>query len=73
VRFRNVDGFGRAEDGTNGFTSSVIEASAGYSVTEIDSDFYSFDVSDSGSSEVSGAPGKGGGNEASAGPVTVSP
>ena len=73
VRFRNVDGFGRADDGTNGFTSSVIEAAAGYSVTKVDDDFYSFDVSDSGSSEVSGAPGRGGGNEASAGPVTVSP
>jgi hypothetical protein len=73
VRFRKVAGFGRAADGTNGFTSSVIEAAAGYSVTKIDSDFYTFDVSDSGSSEVSGAVEKGGGGEASAGPVTVSP
>jgi len=73
VRFRKVDGFGRAADGTNGFTSSVIEAAAGYSVTKVDSDFYTFDVSDSGSSEVSGAAGKGGGGQASAGPITVSP
>ena len=73
VRFRNVDGFGRAADGTNGFTSAVIEASAGYSITKVDSDFYTFDVSDSGSSEVSGTAEKGGGGESSAGPVTVSP
>ena len=42
-------------------------------MTKIDSDFYTFDISDSGSSEVSGAAGKGGGGEASSGPVTVSP
>ena len=65
--------FGRADDGTSGFTSAVIEAAAGYSVTKVDSDFYTFDVSDSGSSEVSGAAEKGGGGEASAGPITVSP
>jgi hypothetical protein len=73
VRFRDVVDFGRADDGTSGFTSAVIEAAAGYSVTKVDSDFYTFDVSDSGSSEVSGAAEKGGGGEASAGPVTVSP
>jgi len=73
VRFRKVGGFGRASDGTSGFTSSVIEAAAGYSVTKVDSDFYTFDVSDSGSSETSGVAGKGGGGESSAGPITVSP
>jgi len=73
VRFRKVEGFGRADDGSNGFTSSVIEAAAGYSVTKVDSDFYTFDVSDSGSSETSGAAVKGGGGESSAGPITVSP
>ena len=36
-------------------------------------DFYTFDVSDSGSSELSGVAKKGGGGEASAGPITVSP
>ena len=73
VRFRKVNGFGKAADGSNGFTSSVIEAAAGYSVTKVDSDFYTFDVSDSGSSETSGAAVKGGGGESSAGPITVSP
>jgi len=73
VRFRKVADFGRAADGSNGFTSAVIEAAAGYSVTKVDSDFYTFDVSDSGSSEVSGVAKKGGGGEASAGPITVSP
>ena len=73
VRFRKVGGFGRADDGTSGFTSSVIEEAAGYSVTKVDSNFYTFDVSDSGSSETSGVAGKGGGGESSAGPITVSP
>jgi hypothetical protein len=41
-------------------------------VTKIDSDLYSFDVSDNGSSEVSGAVEKGGGGRVSGGPVTVS-
>ena len=73
VRFRSVADFGSAVDGTNGFTSTAIEDEDGYSVTKIDSDFYSFDVSDSGSSEVSGVSKRGGGGFASAGPVTVSP
>ena len=41
-------------------------------MTKIDPDLYSFDVSDSGSTETSGRAEKGGGGEASAGPVTVS-
>jgi hypothetical protein len=72
VRFRDVEGFGRDAAGSGGFTSGAIEDGDGYSVTKIDSDLYSFDVSDSSSSEVSGASEKGGGGEASAGPVTVS-
>ena len=72
VRFREVEGFGRDAAGSGGFTSGVIEDANGYSVTKIDSDLYSFDVSDNGSSEVSGASEKGGGGRVSAGPVTVS-
>lgn len=72
VRFRDVAGFGRDAAGTGGFTSGAIEDSDGYSVTKIDSDLYSFDVSDSGSTETSGRAEKGGGGDASAGPVTVS-
>jgi len=72
VRFRDVAGFGRDAAGSGGFTSDAIEDAGGYSVTKIDPDLYSFDVSDSGSTETSGRAEKGGGGEASAGPVTVS-
>ena len=72
VRFREVAGFGRDSSGSGGFSSGVIENSSGYSITKISADLYSFDVSDNGSSEVSGAAEKGGGGDASSGPVTVS-
>ncbi len=72
VRFRTVLNF-------DGFTSSVIEYSTGYSITKIagsggdQSDSYSFNVSSSGSSETATTGNiKGGGSSASAGPVTVS-
>jgi hypothetical protein len=72
VRFRSVSNF-------DGFTSSAIEYSTGYSITKIagsgdnQSDSYSFNVSSSGSSETATIGSiKGGGSFASAGPVTVS-
>ena len=64
VRFRNVATFG--------FTAATIEYASGYSITKVNDDQYSFDVSDSGSSETSGGVIKGGGGAASAGPVTLS-
>ena len=66
VRFRSVDAF-------DGFTSSVIEYSSGYTITKVDDNKFSFDVSSSSSSETATVGNiKGGGGFASAGPVTVS-
>jgi|TARA_R110000772_G_scaffold3985_1_gene14182 hypothetical protein len=72
VRFRTVVNF-------DGFTSSAIEYSTGYSITKVEGDggdqsnSYTFNVSSSGSSETSTTGGvKGGGSFSSAGPVTVS-
>ena len=67
VRFRKAADF-------DGFTAGAIEYSTGYSITEVDSSRYTFDVSDSGSSETATSGSvEGGGDVASAGPVTVSP
>ena len=67
VRFRSVSNF-------DGFTASAIEYSTGYSITKVNDNQFSFDVSDSGSSETaSDGNTKGGGQFSSAGPVTVSP
>jgi|TARA_Y100000401_G_scaffold106860_1_gene100714 hypothetical protein len=66
VRFRSVDAF-------DGFTSSVIEYSSGYTITKVDDNKFSFDVSSSSSSETATVGNiKGGGGFSSAGPVTVS-
>lgn len=72
VRFRSTAAF-------DGFTSSAVEYSTGYSITKIagsgsdQSDSYSFDVSSSGSSETASTGSiRGGGLFSSAGPVTVS-
>jgi len=67
VRFRSTENF-------DGFTSGTLEYATGYSMTEVDSSRYTFDVSDSGSSETASTGNvSGGGGTASAGPVTVSP
>ena len=66
VRFRSVAAF-------DGFTSSVIEYSSGYTITKVDDNKFSFDVSSSSSSETATVGNiKGGGSFSSAGPVTVS-
>jgi len=54
----------------DGFTASTIELAAGYSITKVDSDFYTFTV---GSGTATTGNLLGGGGTASAGPVTVSP
>lgn len=67
VVFRSTGAF-------DGFTTSALEYATGYSITKINDDSYSFDVSGSGSSETATTGNvKGGGGVASAGPVTVSP
>jgi hypothetical protein len=62
VRFRSVSDF-------DGFTAGTIELAAGYSVTKVDSDFYTFAVD---SETATTGDVLGGGGVASAGPVTVS-
>ena len=61
VRFRKVNGF-------DGFTSTVLENSSGYSITVSDSDNYTFTAS-SGTATTGGL--RGGGENATAGPVTL--
>jgi len=62
VRFRAVSPF-------DGFTESMLETAAGFSITEVDSDNYTF-VATSGSATSGSVAG--GGGVSSAGPVTVS-
>jgi len=62
VRFRDVFPF-------DGFSSTVLEGSSGYSITKVDSESYTFTAS-SGTATVGNT--RGGGGFASAGPVTVS-
>jgi len=63
VRFRNVEDF-------DGFTASMIESAAGFSITKVDDDNYTFTAS---SGTATSGSVLGGGGVASAGPVTVSP
>jgi hypothetical protein len=60
VRFRNAVGFA-------GITSANLNKNAGYSITKVDADNYTFEVDGS----AANASEKGGGVVASAGPVTV--
>tara|TARA_R100000234_G_scaffold117802_2_gene96930 strand:+ start:1938 stop:2441 length:504 start_codon:yes stop_codon:yes gene_type:complete len=62
VRFRSVEAF-------DGFTAAAIEADAGFSITKVDDDRYTFT---SGSGTATSGNVLGGGGTASAGPVTVS-
>tara|TARA_R110002020_G_scaffold236749_1_gene449037 strand:+ start:187 stop:690 length:504 start_codon:yes stop_codon:yes gene_type:complete len=63
VRFRSVEAF-------DGFTASMIESAAGFSITKVDDDNYTFTAS---SGTATSGSVLGGGGFASAGPVTVSP
>jgi hypothetical protein len=62
VRFRSVEAF-------DGFTAAAIEAAAGFSITKVDDNRYTFT---SGSGTATTGNVLGGGGTASAGPVTVS-
>ena len=62
VRFRSVEAF-------DGFTAAAIEAAAGFSITKVDDNRYTFT---SGSGTATTGDVLGGGGTASAGPVTVS-
>jgi len=62
VRFRSANSF-------DGFSAGVIEDSDGYSITKVNDDSYTFAAS-SGTATTGSV--KGGGGDASAGPVTVS-
>ena len=61
VRFRKVRGF-------DGFTKAVLENSLGYSITVVNTDTYTFTAS-SGAATTGGT--RGGGQDATAGPVTL--
>ena len=63
VRFRAVEAF-------DGFTESMIETAAGFSITKVDDANYTFTAS---SGTATSGSVLGGGGFASAGPVTVSP
>ena len=62
VRFRSVDPF-------DGFTSAILESSSGYSITKVSDNTYTFTAS-SGTATTGNT--SGGGENSSAGPVTVS-
>ena len=61
VRFRNVNGF-------DGFTSTTLENSSGYTITKVDDNKYTFSAS-SGTATTGGL--RGGGGRVTAGPVTL--
>jgi len=61
VRFRKVNGF-------DGFTSAVLEKADGYTITVVDSGSYTFTAS-SGTATTGGQ--RGGGENATVGPVTL--
>jgi|TARA_E500000318_G_scaffold40992_1_gene39150 hypothetical protein len=61
IRFRKVEGF-------NGFTKAVVESASGYTITVIDSNLYTFTAT-SGTATTGGA--RGGGENATVGPVTL--
>jgi hypothetical protein len=63
VRFKKAKGF-------DGFTSDVLNKNDGYSITVATTDTYTFSAS-SGTATTGGV--SGGGNDATAGPVTVTP
>jgi len=63
VRFRDVEGF-------DGFSKAVLENASGYTITVTGTDTYTFTAS-SGTATFGGV--KGGGENSSAGPVTLSP
>ena len=63
VRFRNVSGF-------DGFTKVVLENASGYTITVVTADTYTFTAS-SGTATVGST--RGGGQNATAGPITLSP
>ena len=61
VRFRKTEGF-------DGFTSTVLESGSGYSITVVDTDTYTFTAT-SGTATAGGQ--RGGGENATSGPVTL--
>ena len=61
IRFRNVSGF-------DGFTSTTLENSSGYTITKVDDNKYTFSAS-SGTATTGGL--RGGGGRVTAGPVTL--
>lgn len=61
VRFRKARGF-------DGFTQAVLENASGYSITKVDTNTYTFTAS-SGTATTGNT--RGGGNDATAGPVTL--
>ncbi len=61
VRFRKTSGF-------DGFTQGVLENASGYSITVVDTDTYTFTAS---SGTATSGSTRGGGNYATAGPVTL--
>ena len=63
VRFKKANGF-------DGFTSAIINKDDGYSITVVTTDTYTFSAS---SGTASAGSVFGGGNDATAGPVTVTP
>ena len=63
IRFKKAKGF-------DGFTSDVLNSNDGYSITVVTTDTYTFSAS-SGTATTGGV--SGGGNDATAGPVTVTP
>jgi len=63
VRFKKAKGF-------DGFTSDVINKADGYSITVVTTDTYTF-IASSGTATIGGL--FGGGNDATAGPVTLTP
>ena len=61
VRFRKVEAF-------DGFTEAVLEKSDGYSITVVDGDTYTFSAS---SGTATSGSTRGGGENATVGPVTL--
>ena len=61
VRFRNVSSF-------DGFTSTILEKAAGYSITKVNDDTYTFSAS---SGTATTGEVRGGGGRVTAGPVTL--
>lgn len=64
VRFRSVDSF-------NGFTKAAIESTSGFTITVVDTNSYTFNINERGSTQVATVSSiKGGGDVVSAGPLT---